>query len=69
MTLRQTSRMQAIPIILYGRDYWCRVIDFQFLADEGVIDDEHLSLIKYAESLHEIIEILKQGPLAPIARA
>ena len=66
LTLRQTSRMQAIPIILYGRDYWNRVIDFQFLADEGVIEDEHLSLLSYAESPQEIIEILKQGPLAPM---
>ena len=39
LTLRQTGRMQAIPIILFGREYWSRVIDFQFLADEGTIDD------------------------------
>lgn len=50
LTLRQTRRMQAIPLILYGREYWDRVIDFQFLADEGAIDDEHLELIQYAET-------------------
>lgn len=50
LTLRQTGRMQEIPIILYGREYWERVIDFQFLADEGVIADEHLKLIQYAET-------------------
>ncbi len=50
LTLRQTGRMQAIPIILYGREYWNRVIDFEFLADEGVIADEHLDLISYAET-------------------
>jgi uncharacterized protein (TIGR00730 family) len=53
LTLRQTRRMQAIPIILFGREYWDRVIDFQFLADEGVIDDAHLDLIQYAESVQE----------------
>ncbi len=53
LTLRQTERMQAIPIVLYGRSYWERVIDFQFLADEGVIADEHLELIQYAESPQE----------------
>ena len=42
--------MQEIPIILFGREYWNRVIDFQFLADEGVIADEHLDLISYAET-------------------
>ena len=50
LTLRQTHRMQEIPIILFGRAYWNRAIDFQFLADEGVIRDEHLDLISYAET-------------------
>ena len=31
LTLRQVGRMQTIPIILFGREYWERVIDFQFL--------------------------------------
>ncbi len=58
LTLRQTHRMQAIPIILFGREYWSRVIDFQFLADEGVIADEHLDLIDYAETPEEAWEII-----------
>jgi uncharacterized protein (TIGR00730 family) len=45
LTLRQTQRMQEIPIILFSREYWEHVIDFQFLADDGVIRDEHLDLI------------------------
>ncbi|MCA9142491.1 MAG: LOG family protein, partial [Planctomycetales bacterium] len=58
LTLRQTHRMQAIPIILFGREYWNRVIDFQFLADEGVIADEHLDLVDYAETPEEAWEII-----------
>ncbi len=50
LTLRQTNRVQPIPIILFGREYWDHVIDFQFLADEGVINDEHLQLFSYAET-------------------
>ncbi len=64
LTLRQTQRMQEIPIVLYGREYWDQVIDFQFLADEGVIADEHLELIQYAETPSEawrIIEDFHQG--------
>lgn len=53
LTLRQTGRMQNIPIILFGREYWDRVVDFQFLADEGAIADEHLKLIDYAETPQE----------------
>jgi len=53
LTLRQTHRMQPVPIILYGRDYWSNVIDFEFLADSGVVADRHLGLFSYAESPEE----------------
>ena len=59
LTLRQTGRMPAAPIILYGREYWDNVINFQFLADEGVIGDEHLSLFQYAETPEETWGIVK----------
>jgi uncharacterized protein (TIGR00730 family) len=58
LTLRQTELMQAIPIILFGREYWNRVLDFQFMADEGVISDAHLDLIDYAETPEEAWEII-----------
>jgi hypothetical protein len=58
LTLRQTRRMQEIPIIIFGRDYWQQVIDFQHLADEGTIDDEDLELIQYAETPEEAWEII-----------
>jgi hypothetical protein len=60
LTLRQTQRMQEIPIVLYGRSYWDRVIDFQFLADEGVIADEHLELIQYAEDPQQAWDIIRR---------
>jgi len=60
LTLRQVRRMQAIPIILYGSEYWKNVINFQYLADEGVITDDHLQLFSYADSPEEAwAEILK----------
>ena len=50
LTLRQTSRMQPVPIILYGREYWSKIIDFQQLTDDGVVADEHLALFSWAET-------------------
>ncbi len=66
LTLRQTHRMQPIPIILFGRDYWSRVVNFEFLADSGVIADEHLDLFSYAETPQEAWEQIlafHTGPL------
>ncbi len=54
LTLSQTRRMQEIPIILYGREYWEQVIDFQFLADEGAISDADLDLFSYADTPEDI---------------
>jgi uncharacterized protein (TIGR00730 family) len=61
LALRQTGRMQAIPIILFGREYWRRVIDFQFLADQGTIDDADLDLVSYAETPAEAWAIIQHG--------
>jgi predicted Rossmann-fold nucleotide-binding protein len=59
LTLRQVNRMQPIPVILYCREYWDRAIDLQFLADEGTIRDEHVSLVQYAETPAEAWEIIR----------
>jgi uncharacterized protein (TIGR00730 family) len=58
LTLRQTGRMQAIPIILFGREYWQQAVNFQFLADQGTIADEDLDLITYAESAAEAWKLI-----------
>jgi len=60
LTLRQTGRMQEIPIILYGEQYWNEVINFQKLADEGVIADEHLDLVQFADTPAEAWNIIKE---------
>jgi uncharacterized protein (TIGR00730 family) len=53
LTLRQTRRMQAIPIVMFGREYWERVIDFGFLADHGTIADEDRELLSWADTPEE----------------
>jgi uncharacterized protein (TIGR00730 family) len=59
LTLRQTNRMQEIPIILFGREYWDKVVDFKFLADEGTISDRDLELVEYTESPQEAWELIE----------
>ncbi len=60
LTLKQTGRMQDIPIILYSKEYWDGIIDFQFLADEGVIQDSHLELFQYTETPEETWEVIRK---------
>jgi len=60
ITLRQTGRMQHIPVILVGREYWKRVVDFAFLADEGVIADEDLNLFEFADTAEAAWKIIRE---------
>ncbi len=54
LTLVQTRKIKPIPVVLAGESYWRRVIDFDFLVDEGVIDREDRDLFFFAETAHEI---------------
>lgn len=58
LCLRQTRRMQQIPVILYGSKYWESIIDFQHLADEGVVHDDDLKLVDYADTSQEAWNII-----------
>ena len=58
LTLRQTGMKNRIPIILFGRDYWSMIINFQFIADYGLIEDKDLMLFKYADTPSEAWDII-----------
>lgn len=49
LTLVQTGKMKRVPIVLVGRAYWEKLINWQMLVDEGGIAPEDLDLISWAE--------------------
>ena len=61
LTLRQTGMKNKIPIILFGREYWNKIINFEYLADFGLISDEHLNLFEYADTASAAWEIIKSS--------
>ena len=50
LTLIQTGKMKPIPILLFGRDFWTRVVNFEALAEEGTISRADLDLITWCET-------------------
>jgi uncharacterized protein (TIGR00730 family) len=50
LTLIQTGKMSRIPIVLFGPEFWRRVIDFEALHREGMISEQDLGLIEYADT-------------------
>ena len=54
LTLIQTHTVDPIPVILVGREFWDRVVNFTALVEEGVISPDDLDLFAYAETAEEI---------------
>lgn len=59
LTLVQTGKMKPIPILLFGREFWSRVVNFEALAEEGVINPEDLNLFKWVETAEEAWDEIK----------
>jgi uncharacterized protein (TIGR00730 family) len=53
LTLIQTGKMKPIPVLLFGKEFWTRVIDFAALAREGVVSEQDLDLITWCETADE----------------
>jgi uncharacterized protein (TIGR00730 family) len=54
LCLVQTGKRAPLPVVLVGESFWRRVIDFDFLRAEGMIDAEDLTLFEFAETAQEI---------------
>lgn len=60
LTLVQTGKVAPLPILIYGRDFWNRVVNFEALAEEGVIAPADLALFHFVETAEEGWNIVKQ---------
>ena len=56
LTLIQTGKMDPIPVILFGRRYWEKLIHWETFVEEGTVSPHDLELFSYAESAQEVWE-------------
>jgi uncharacterized protein (TIGR00730 family) len=59
LCLIQTGKREPLPVILVGADYWKSAIDFDYLCNEHMIQESHLNLFDYAESVEEIMSLIE----------
>ena len=59
LTLVQTNKTMRIPIILFGKDYWTQLINFDFLVAEGTIDPGDLDYFRFADTAEEAWRLIK----------
>jgi uncharacterized protein (TIGR00730 family) len=65
LTLIQTHVIPPMPVILVGRAFWDRIVDFPALVEEGVISPGDMELFSYAESADEIWNLIRTFPGSP----
>ena len=66
LTLRQVGAKSAMPIILFGTEYWSRLIDFEFMADSGLIDDDDRQLFQFADTATDAWSLIRdQAEIVP----
>jgi len=59
LTLIQTRKVKPIPVLLFGRRFWHKVINFEALVEEGTINAEDLNLFRYVSTAEEAWDIIK----------
>jgi uncharacterized protein (TIGR00730 family) len=59
LTLAQTGKIRKRPILLFGREFWNRLIDFEVLIEDGMINAEDLSLFKFVDTAEDAFEEIK----------
>jgi uncharacterized protein (TIGR00730 family) len=62
LTLAQTDKLaKKIIVVIYGSEYWKRIMNFQAFVDAGTVSQGDLDLIKFVDTPEDALEFLKDG--------
>ena len=65
LTLIQTGRMERVPFLLFGRDFWEKIINWDALAEAGTISADDLDLFRFVETAQEAVRLIDNWEPAP----
>jgi len=58
LTLMQTGRMKQMPVLLFGKEFWQRIVNFEALAEEGVISPDDVHMVTFVDSAEEAWKVI-----------
>lgn len=58
LTLIQTGRMERVPVLLFGRAFWEKIINWDALAEAGTISADDLELFRFVETAEDAIDAM-----------
>jgi uncharacterized protein (TIGR00730 family) len=59
LTLIQTGRMERVPFLMFGREFWEKIINWDALAEAGTISAEDLNLFRFVETAAEAVDAIE----------
>jgi uncharacterized protein (TIGR00730 family) len=60
LTLIQTGKIEPMPVLMFGKAFWNRVVNFEALVDEGVISPQDLKLFTFVETAEEAWDCVRK---------
>jgi uncharacterized protein (TIGR00730 family) len=60
LTLIQTGKIKPMPVLMFGKAFWNRVVNFEALVEEGVIGAQDLKLFTFVETAEEAWECVRK---------
>ena len=69
LTLIQTGKCRKRPVLLFGREFWSRLVNFDLLIDTGMISPGDVDLFRYVETAEEAWEVLEREYEFDVPRA
>ena len=64
LTLRQVGTKGSMPIVLFGTEFWTKLVNFDYLAEMGLISDDDLDLIHFSDTAEEAWNFIRSQTLA-----
>ena len=59
LTLIQTGKSRRMPVLLYDRDFWTRLINWELMVEDGMISIDDLELIRFVDTAEEAFELVR----------
>jgi len=60
LTLIRTKKIKPIPVLIFGREFWGRIVTFDALGEEGTISTEDIDLFNYVDTAEEAWVIISK---------
>jgi uncharacterized protein (TIGR00730 family) len=61
LTLVQTGKIEPMPILVFGKEFWEKTIDFNYMVEQGVIGANDLDLFRFVETAEQAWELIRDS--------